>query len=95
MMIVANGVGLVGVVLILTAYLLLQSERMQAENPWYSVLNALGSGGILFSLIYDFNLSAALVEGMWMVISIYGLVRVLWRRRQGGRWRRARLPPDV
>lgn len=90
----ANVIGLVGVVLILAAYLLLQTERMQAESPLYSVLNALGSGGILFSLIYDFNLSAALVEGMWMVISIYGLARVLWRRRRPGGWSGARLPPD-
>lgn len=81
---VANVVGLVGVAVILAAYWMLQSERMRSENLWYSVLNAVGSGSILFSLCFEFNLSAALVEGMWLVISLYGLGRGLWLRRQDG-----------
>lgn len=92
---VANVVGLLGVVGILSAYVLLQSERLRAEQPMYSLLNALGSGAILFSLIFDFNLSAALVEGMWMVISFYGLYRSLKKYRRGTEWSAARVPPEV
>lgn len=81
---IANVVGLAGVAMILAAYWMLQTERLRPENPWYSVLNAAGSGGILFSLCFEFNLSAALVEGMWLLISLYGLLRGLWLRRRDG-----------
>ena len=90
----ANLIGLLGVAGLLSAYLLLQSGRLRAEAPSYSLLNALGSGGILFSLIYDFNLSAALIEGLWLVISLYGLIRG-FRRRSSGQWSGARLPPET
>ena len=67
--------GTVGVALIVVMYLLLQTGRMPADNVHFSIWNAVGSVLILFSLAYEFNLSAALVEGFWLAISIYGLVR--------------------
>jgi hypothetical protein len=34
------------------------------------------------SLAFDFNLSAAVVEGFWLVLSLYGLFRSLRLRRR-------------
>ena len=67
--------GLVGVALILLAYLLLQLRRIDPAALAFSSLNAVGAGLILLSLYYDFNLPAALMEGAWLLVSLYGLAR--------------------
>ncbi len=73
--------GLVGVFLVLAAYLLLQLEKMSATNLPYLIANGLGSFLILLSLIREFNLSAFVIEIAWLMISLYGLTRCLKRRR--------------
>lgn len=70
-------VGIAGVSLIVVAYLLLQSDRLQAADRRYSFANALGASLVLVSLVHDFNLSAFLIEAFWLAISLYGL----WRPR--------------
>ncbi len=67
--------GLIGVSCLLVAYFLLQKEKLLQSSTAYSALNALGSGLILVSLYFEFNLASALVEGAWLVISLYGLSR--------------------
>lgn len=81
----ADVVGLLGVLALLTAYALLQREVLDQRSATYSGLNAVGSGLILISLVYDFNLAATLVEGAWFVISLYGLSRVFLRRKANRR----------
>jgi len=73
--------GIVGVVLILTAYLALQLEKMDPKSVAYSFLNGAGAAFILVSLYFDFNLSAALIESAWLLISIFGLFKAM-RSRQ-------------
>ena len=41
-----------------------------------SILIGLGAGLILVSLARDFNLSAFLIELVWLLISLYGLARI-------------------
>ncbi|KDA04473.1 CBU_0592 family membrane protein [Hyphomonas oceanitis] len=72
-----DAIGIVGVVLTLLAYLLLQAERIESRSRLYSALNLFGSVAILVSLAFDFNLSAALMEGCWALISLYGLVKAV------------------
>jgi hypothetical protein len=72
----ADLAGLLGVALTLAAYALLQSGRLRQEDPRYSLANAVGSGLILVSLAFDFNLSSAAIESAWLVLSVWGLVRV-------------------
>ena len=67
--------GNVGVILILAAYLALQTERTTANSMAYSLLNALGALLILVSLYYDFNLSAFVIESFWLLISLYGMLK--------------------
>ncbi len=68
--------GTVGVAFIVVMYFLLQTDRMASDNPHFSIWNAVGATLILISLAYEFNLSAVLMEGFWLLISLYGLVRV-------------------
>ncbi len=73
--------GIIGVLFVLAAYLLLQLERMSATGPPYLIANGLGSFLILVSLANEFNLSAFVIESAWLLISVYGLMRCLNRRR--------------
>ena len=73
--------GIIGVVLILATYMLLQLEKLSATSFLYSATNGLGASLILVSLIYDFNLSAFIIEAFWLLISIYGIVRYFSHNR--------------
>jgi CDP-diglyceride synthetase len=75
-------VGNIGVAIILITYLLLQMNKFTSGNPMHSLLNAIGALLIITSLVYNFNLSAFLVELFWLLISIYGIVTVYVDRRQ-------------
>jgi hypothetical protein len=76
-----NVVGNIGVVLIVGTYFLVQVRRMSATEPPYIVLNGLGALFILYSLWFDFNLSAFLIELIWLLISLLGLGRYFLERR--------------
>ena len=73
--------GTIGVGFIIFMYAMLQLGKISAERPAFSAFNALGAVFILVSLTYEFNLSAALMEGVWLVVSLYGLWKALSGRR--------------
>ena len=79
---VHNLVGNIGVVLIVGTYFMVQIGRMSAVRLPYITLNGLGALLILYSLWFDFNLSAFLVEVIWLLISVLGVGRVLLQRRR-------------
>ena len=73
--------GIIGVVSIVATYMLLQLEKLSATSFLYSAANGLGASLILVSLIYEFNLSAFIIEAFWLLISTYGIVRCFSRNR--------------
>ena len=68
-------------VLVLFAYLLLQLGKMSPTTICYSFLNTLGSVFILVSLFYHLNIASAVIEVAWLIISLYGLIKALYIRR--------------
>ena len=74
-------IGALGVTLIVATYLALQAGRLETGFR-YSLLNGVGAAMILYSLIFDFNLAAFLVEAFWLAISIYGIWRSLRTARR-------------
>jgi hypothetical protein len=68
-------VGNVGVIVLMTTYLMLQLNKLSSDGLAYSVLNALGASMITVSLLVDFNLSALLMEVFWVLISFIGIYR--------------------
>jgi hypothetical protein len=70
-----DAAGIVGSMLIVTTYLLLQLRRINIDEARYSILNALGAGLIIFSLSMDFNLSAFIIEAFWLAISLIGIIQ--------------------
>jgi hypothetical protein len=80
MLFITNIVGTIGVFFCLLGYFLLQCEKIDARSLSFSLYNLFGSLMILFSLLYDWNLPAVLIEAAWAVISLLGLARFLIRR---------------
>jgi len=73
--------GLAGVAIVLLAYFLLQTGKLHGTGFIYQTMNAVGAATVVLSLLYNFNLSAFVVETAWVAISVYGMVRG-WRLRQ-------------
>lgn len=74
-------VGLLGTLLVVGSYFLLQSGRLSGTGLPYQLINIAGSSGILVSLFGGFNLAVALLQCTWIAISVYGIVRGLRARR--------------
>ena len=68
-------VGNIGVVVLIIAYLMLQLDKLSSNGLAYSLLNAIGAGCIIISLIVNFNLSAFIIEVFWVLISFVGIYR--------------------
>jgi hypothetical protein len=75
-----DALGVVGVLLILVAYAGAQTGRLEPREAPALVMNLLGACLILWSLAYDFNLSAVLMEGAWALVALYGLARLVLQR---------------
>lgn len=75
-------IGLIGVVLVLTMYFLLQIKKIRSEDLIYSLLNFIGSCLILYSLFHNFNLPSFIIEVAWLMISAFGLYQ--WKKKRAG-----------
>ena len=72
--------GTLGVAIIIVTYVLLQIERIRSEQLSYSLLNAVGASLIIVSLYFNFNFPAFIVEFFWLLISLFGIGKYLFRR---------------
>jgi hypothetical protein len=70
-------VQIVGAVLILVAFTALQRGTMSAHSRLYLVLNVAGSLVLAGVALAEFDLGFLLLEGVWAVVSLWSLVRVL------------------
>lgn len=67
--------GNIGVVVLMITYLMLQLNKLSSNGLAYSLLNAAGASFIVVSLLFNFNLSALLMEVFWVLISLVGIYR--------------------
>lgn len=75
LMTIADPVGLVGVAIILVAYLLLSVGKWHANTIRFQAINFFGAWMILFSLYFHWNLSSVVIEIAWAIISVIGIYR--------------------
>lgn len=75
-------IGSIGVGLIIFTYILLQTEKIRSDRLIYSALNAIGASLIVFSLFFNFNFSAFIVEFFWVLISIFGIIKYFLKGRK-------------
>lgn len=77
---IANIAGNIGVVCFLTAFFLLQREKIVHSSGLYLGLNLAGSILLMFSLLIHWNLPAFLLEAAWGLISMYGIYKYILRK---------------
>ena len=82
---VANIVGLLGTLMVVGAYFLLQLNRMDAKGLAYNLCNLVGALLLLLSLLVHFNLASFVIELFWIAASLVGLWQVFRRRRKVGK----------
>ena len=75
-------VGITGAILVVGAYFLNQVGRLQSESLTFPVVNMIGAGLIVWSLLYDFNAGAFFIEACWVLISLIGIIRHFINRRK-------------
>jgi CRP-like cAMP-binding protein len=68
--------GLLGVVLYVGAYAALQSGLLRSNGYSYAAANLGAASLVLLSMTSAFNLSAAISQIVWIVLSVVGLVRM-------------------
>jgi|GEM_PF-159113 paired small multidrug resistance pump len=73
--------GIVGTLLVLLAFFLLQARKLHGNGPVYQLLNAIGAAAIIVSLFYQFNLASMILEIAWLLISLYGIAAGIRHRR--------------
>lgn len=67
-------VGNIGVATIVGMYALLQFNKIQSRNFWYSFANGLGALLIIISLLYKPNTPAIILQTGWLIVSVIGIV---------------------
>ncbi len=74
---------LVGALLILSAFVLSQLGRLATGSLGYLVLNLTGSGVLAAVAAIDGDTGFLLLEGVWAVVSAFGLARLVLRGQPG------------
>jgi hypothetical protein len=67
--------GFVGALAIVVAFFGNMRGMLVSDGLAYPLLNLVGASLILYSLFWEWNFSAAVMEGFWVAISVYGLVK--------------------
>ena len=73
-----NIVGIVGVALYLGSYAALQLGLVRGQGYLYPAINMMAAACVLASLMESFNLSSAIIQVVWITISLVGIARMLF-----------------
>ena len=68
---------IIGALLILAAFMANQADRLSPHSVTYLTLNIVGSVILAVLALLTENWGFLLLEGVWTVVSAYGLVQVL------------------
>lgn len=77
---IGDVIGILGVLVIVIAYILMQIDRIDPKGFYFSLWNTLGAIMILVSLLYAWNLASFVMEVIWFSISLFGMIKG-WEKR--------------
>ena len=77
-MLLSTYLGLLGVVLVLVAYVLLQAQKLSQNSAIFYVINLIGSILILGSLYFHPNLPSVVIEIAWLIIGISSIIAFIY-----------------
>jgi hypothetical protein len=75
-------IGLLGPLFLLGAYALLSSGKLVATSPAYQIMNLLGAGVMAWVGITTAVWSVWVLNGVWALIALFGLMRIVRVRRE-------------
>lgn len=73
-------VGIAGVIIVLIAYYLLNVSKTHSSSLNYLLMNLIGAIMVLYSLCYSWNLASVIIEIAWILISLLGIYRSVFKR---------------
>ena len=71
--------GVLGFMVYIVAFGAVQLGWLDGNSNAYSLSNVLAASLVAISLIQEFNLASALIQGSWIVIGLIGLALRLWK----------------
>ncbi|WP_258238312.1 hypothetical protein [Arcobacter sp. CECT 8983] len=74
-------IGFVGMLFVVFAYFLLQTNKYTITSIPYQVLNLVGAILLFISLCVHFNLGSLVIEIFWILITLYGMAKNLKRKK--------------
>lgn len=75
-------VGWAGAVLVLAAYGLVSTKRLDGDSLAYQTLNVAGAAGMLINTYVRGALPSAALNVIWIGVGLYVLVKIAFRKRQ-------------
>jgi hypothetical protein len=69
----ADIIGMLGTILIVVVYLLMQLNKMDARSFSFNLINLFGAVLLFISLCVNFNLASMVIEVFWILASLIGL----------------------
>ena len=73
-----QAISVIGALLILGAFAANLLQWMNTSNLGYSLLNFVGSAILLVVAVLDQQVGFILLEGAWALVSLWGIITVLW-----------------
>jgi hypothetical protein len=73
-----DSVGMLGLALYLGSYAALQTGFLRGQGYLYPAINMAAAACVLISLANNFNLSSAIIQISWIVISVIGIARMYY-----------------
>lgn len=70
-------IGVLGFILYMTSFGGIQFGWIDGNGVFYTICNVVAASLVAVSLIPEFNLSSALIQGSWICIGLFGLVKRL------------------
>jgi len=67
-------IGWLGMILILTAYWLISSRRVEAKSIFYRMLNFLGAIGIVINAFYHKAFPPLALNTVWAAIALWAII---------------------
>ena len=76
-------IGFFGMIFLVLAYFLLQTNKYTIHSLQYQLLNLIGAILLLISLFVHFNLGSFIIEVFWIIITIYGIFVNIKEKEKG------------
>lgn len=74
-----EAIGWLSALLILSAYVLLSTERIQSQSRTYQTMNVIGSAGFIVNSGWNGAIPSAALNVVWCVIGVYALWKIAKR----------------